>query len=252
MNAKSEKSNNAAALSGSASGGILPRADWVDVFEEWAWCEHCRQEKVAVVRENIRRHYKDDAEMNHIRNNHRLHYTCGKCGYSTTWIVPAKRAACDPAQWEIGTGEEFKAFNALVEEVKIWHDSGLVEYNPNRITPMSIFVWDQAGQPTTGSTILDEVNKGYAAACRENRVVAYCNYWRERLERDRSRRMVELREAVRKIRTVSPKAKKSVCGTCRLSLRERRCVNFANGGSARANEVIGNIHEKKGDKQCQA
>jgi len=159
------------------SGAVHVR---VEVFEGWGECDKCRA-PVAVVRE-------DDGKDNPTR--HRLYYTCGFCGHAATQTVPAKDVVCDHHQFDIGEPGDLAAFMALKEEVNRWHDLGLVEAQPNPPTVMSIDVWEQAGRPKTWSPIWDEINKGYLAACRENRLKAYCDEWRTKLERSREARTV--------------------------------------------------------------
>jgi len=181
--------------SGAVSGqGVLPREEWVEVYEGADDCEHCRA-PVYVVRENAGRNYKDTKELNYIRTHHRLYYTCGECGYSASRIVPAKDfPPGHPRRWDIGTKEDIDAYNALMDEVKLWHKLGLVETRANlkgqvlAETIMSAEVWIQAGCPQTWSPIWDEIHKGYPAACNENRVKKYCDDWRARLERGRAER----------------------------------------------------------------
>jgi hypothetical protein len=151
----------------------------VEVFEEWGECEKCRA-PIVVVR-------TDDGKDNPTR--HRLSYTCGFCGHSATQTVPAKDIVCDHHQFDVGEPGDLAAFLALKEEVNLWHELGLVESQPNPPTPMSIDVWEQAGRPKTWSPIWDEINKDYLAACRENRLKAYCDDWRVKLENARVKRM---------------------------------------------------------------
>jgi len=176
------------------SKGELPKEEWVDAYEGSDECDQCRA-PVYVVRENVGHYYSNAAELNYIRARHRLRYTCGECGHSASWTVAAKdMPPGHPRRWDAGEPGDFAAFAALSEEVSRWHALGLVETRTNLKgqtlleTAMSAEVWIQAGRPPSWSPIWDEIYPDYPAACHENRLKAYCDGWRERLERGRESR----------------------------------------------------------------
>ena len=78
---------------------------------------------------------------------------------------------------------EWALFWAILNEILLWHKTGLAEYNQNGITaPFDIIEWNKAGQPQTWSMILDHFLTGYSKAHNINKPYALENYLRKYLD----------------------------------------------------------------------